>query len=146
MATRHVILTGTVNWCRPWPNQIDREYEDIENGKGGNWSTEFIPDEDSVKVYNALGCKAKLRDGKIRLRRYERHPALGELGPVEVKGVDEGTAIGNGSKVAVGIDVYDYTFKGKDSRAVRWVGLDVLELVEYKKPDVSKPAVGVPVV
>jgi hypothetical protein len=146
MATKQIILKGTVEYCKPWPGQIDRGFEEEGDDRGGNWSTKFIPDEESTKLFNALGAKAKIREGKLTLRRYERHPVLGELGPVLVAGVDVGTAIGNGSEVTVGIDVYDYEFKGRPSKALRWVSVEVLKLVEYQKPATSKPAVGVPVV
>jgi len=144
MATKHVTLKGKAEWCKPWPGQIDREFEDPENGKGGNWSTIVILDDDSLKVFNALSAKTKLKDGnKLTLRRYERHPSLGELGPVKVTGVDEGIAIGNGSDVSVDVECYDYTFKGRPGRALRWVSLNVDKLVEYVKPDAAKPAVGI---
>jgi hypothetical protein len=146
MATKSIILKGTVEWCRPWPGQLDLAFADEGDARGGNWNTDFLPDEDSMKVFNALGAKAKIRDGKLKLRRYERHPVLGELGPVLVAGVDAGTAIGNGSEVTVGMDVYDYEFKGRASKGIRWVSIEVLKLVEYEKPATSKLAVGVPVV
>jgi hypothetical protein len=146
MATKHLILKGTVEFCKPWPAQLDTAFAEEGDARGGNWNCDFIPDEDSTKAYNALGAKAKIRDGKLKLRRYERHPVLGELGPVLVSRVDPGTAIGNGSTVTVGIDAYDYEYKGRASKGIRWVSLEVEKLVEYEKPATSKPAVGVPVV
>lgn len=146
MATKHITLRGKSEWCKPWDFQIDREFEEADDGRGGNYATTIVLDDDSVKLFNALGAKAKLKDGnKLTLRRYERHPVLGELGPVEVEGVDEGTLIGNGSDISVGADVYDYTFKSRPSKALRLVSIIVDKLVEYQKPETSKPAVGVPV-
>jgi hypothetical protein len=147
MATKRITLSGTTEWCKPWAFQIDREFEDPDNNRGGNYSMTLVLDEPSIRLFSALGAKAKLKDGsKLTLRRYERSP-MGDLGPVEVSGVEEGTHIGNGSTATVDVDVYDYTFKGRPGKALRWVSVDVSELVVYVKPDdVARPAVGVPAV
>lgn len=146
MATKHITLKGKSEWCKPWDFQIDREFEEDGDGRGGNYSTIIILDDESVAEFNALGAKAKLKDGnKLTLRRYERHPVLGELGLVEVVGVENGTLIGNGSDISVLAEVYDYTFKNRPGRALRWSAVEVTNLVEYEKPEASKPAVGVPV-
>lgn len=150
MATKRITLKGKAEWCKPWPFQIDREFEDNSKGpdpKGGNFSTVIALDDDSLKLFNALGARAKLKDGnKLTLRRYERHPRLGELGPVLVSGVEPGALIGNDSDITVEVDVYDYTYNGRDSRGLRWVSVNVDNLVVYEKPPLSKPApaVGVP--
>lgn len=142
MATKRITLTGTAEWCKPYPHQIDRAFEDNTEGpdpKGGNSSMVLILDEASTRLYNALGARAKIRDGKLTLRRYERHPRLGELGPVVVSGVEDGTLIGNGSRVSVDVDVYDYEYNGRSSKGVRWVSVTVDELVEFTR-ETSKPA------
>lgn len=149
MATKRIVLRGKADFCKPWPFQIDRAFEDNTKGpdpKGGNSATGLILDEESLRLFNALGAKAKLDNGKLTLRRYERHPTLGELGPVSVRGVDEGTLIGNGSDISCEVDVYDFTYNGRSSRALRWVSLTVDNLIPYEKPAASKPApaVGVP--
>lgn len=149
MATRRITLKGKARFCKPWPGQIDRVFEDNSKGpdpKGGNNSMDLVLDEESTNIIKALGTRAKINDGVIRLRRYERHPVLGELGPVIVNGVEHGTAIGNDSDVSVEVDVYDYTYNGRASRALRWVSVTVDNLVPYERPPESKPApaIGVP--
>lgn len=147
MATKRVIFKGKSEWCKPWQFQLDSEFAEPGDGRGGNFATNVFLDDESVALFNELGVKAKLKDGnKLTVRRYEEHPVLGPLGPVAVTGVDELVDIGNGSDVEVSVDVYDYTYKGRPSRALRWVGIDVLNLVEYVRPDTTaKLAVGVPV-
>jgi hypothetical protein len=147
MATKRVKLTGKSRYCRPWPGQLDMVFATDErtgepDPKGGNYSMDFLPNAESEPVLKALNVKAKAKEGYIKLRRYERHPVLGELGPVKVTGVDEGEAIGNDSDVTVEVDVYDYGDRfGK--RAMRWVSLHVDKLVPYeKKEDQSKAADG----
>lgn len=147
MATKYITLKGKSEWCKPWDFQIDREFEEEGDTRGGNFATNIILDEESVAEFNSLNAKAKLKDGnKLTLRRYERHPVIGELGPVKVNGVEEGQEIGNNSDISVLAEVYDYTFKGRPGKALRWTAIDVLNLVEYKAPETSKPAVGVPVI
>lgn len=150
MATKRITLRGKAMYCRPWPFQIDRAFEDNSKGpdpRGGNVATDIILDDDSLKLFNAFGARAKLKDGNtLKLRRYERHPVLGELGPVVVRGVDNETLIGNGSDITVEADLYDYTYNGRSSRGLRWVSLTVDELVPYEPAPTSKPvpAVSVP--
>lgn len=150
MATKHVTLTGKAEWCKPWDFQLDTAFVDNTKGpdpRGGNFATVVILDDASVAAFTTLGTKAKLKDGnKLTVRRYERHPVLGELGPVEVSGVEQGVLIGNGSDITIDVDVYDYTYLGRPSRGVRWVGVHVDALVVYEAPATSKPAVGVPVI
>lgn len=143
MATRRITMKGKAEWCKPYPHQIDRAFEDNSNGpdpRGGCNSMVLIPDEESLLVFKALGTRAKLNDGKLTLRRYERHPVLGELGPVVVRGVDYETPIGNGSDVTVEVDVYDYTYNGRASRGLRWVSVTVDNLVVFEREPTSKPA------
>lgn len=142
MATKRIVLKGKSEWTKVWAHQLDTEF--AEENRGGNYSTQIILDDDSQKLFAALGTRAKLKDGKLTLRRYERHPVLGELGPVIVTGVDPDTLIGNGSDITVEVDVYDYTYNGRSSRGMRLVSLTVDNLVVYEKPAAAKPAVGVP--
>lgn len=147
MATKYITLKGKSEWCKPWDFQIDREYEEEGDDRGGNFATNIFLDDKSVSEFQSLNAKAKLKEGnKLTIRRYERHPVIGELGPVVVTGVDEGVPIGNGSDISVKAEVYDYTFKGRPGKALRWTSVQVDKLVEYKAPETSKPAVGVPVV
>ncbi len=149
MATKQVTLKGKVRYCKPWVGQLDTVFAVDQKGepdpRGGNWATDILLDDESEKLFKALGTKAKQKEGYLKLRRYERHPVLGELGPVKVTGVEEGTLIGNDSEVTVTVDVYDYGDRfGK--KAMRWVALHVDNLIVYvKAEDVPRPAVAVPV-
>jgi hypothetical protein len=140
MATKHYKFTGPVKWAKVWPGQVDRKY--AEDKKGGNWSI-ILQLGDQLAFFNALGTKLKaarlddpergISKGDVQFRRYERHPKMGELGPPAVKGVDEGTMIGNGSICEVEIAVYDYPAPdGTRGFAVRLVGVDVKELIKFE--------------
>lgn len=151
MATKRVQLKGKAQWFRPW--ELDTEFAD--DVRGGNYAVNVIFDADGVVLFNAMGAKAKLHPengkngGEINravFRRYERHPVLGELGPVIVNNVPDNTLVGNGSDLLVDIDLYDYEYKGRPAKGIRLVGVTVENLVEYKPEETSKPAVGVPVV
>lgn len=153
MATKRITLSGKSEYCKPYPFQLDTAFIDNSKGpdpRGGNVSTGLVLDEDSKKVFAALGARAKAPDGTLKLRRYERHPVLGELGPVIVTGIstdgEEAVLIGNGSEIKCEVDAYDYTFNGRPSKGLRWVSVNVVNLVPYEKAPESKPAVGVPVV
>lgn len=149
MATQKVILRGKVRYCKPWPGQLDTMFAFKDDGspdpRGGNWSVDLAPDEDSQATLKALNTKAKIKEGYIKLRRYERHPKIGEFGPPVVTGVDEGVAIGNDSEAEIAVEIYDYGDRfGK--RAIRWVSINVTKLVPYiKAEDQPRPAVAVPV-
>jgi len=131
----NITLTGKSLYARPWAAQIDREYE--HDVKGGNWCVRVVLDDASVKVFNALGSRAKLKDGALALRRYE-YADFGKgpeaLGAPVVTGVDKGTLIGNGSDIATEVEVYTYEYKGKPGVGLRLVSIDVETLVPYEKP------------
>lgn len=149
MATKTVTLKGKARYCKPWPFQLDTVFATLDDGspdpKGGNVAMDIALDEASEVVFKAMNAKAKIKEGFLKIRRYERHPKLGELGPVIVTGVDEGTLIGNDSDVTVTLEVYDYGDRfGK--RAIRWKGLHVDNLVPFENADDKpRPAVNVPV-
>lgn len=139
MATKTVIFKGTCQWFRP--NYIDREFEDADNGRGGNYSIHVMLDEDSIKLWNGIAPRAKLKDGNngrnlATFRRYE-FANFGKgpepLGPPVYTGFEDGTLIGNGSTVSVSVDVYGTSFKGKPLTALRLVGAHVDNLIIYEK-------------
>lgn len=158
--TKIVTFTGPVRWAKVWEGQVDRKFQ--TEARGGNWSIVVnLPDED-VKRYNALGLKGQaatdedvmiadikakkkgkeksdLRVNDAHFTRYERHPKLGDLGSPKVSGVEEGTSIGNDSICKITAEIYPYTFEGQTGNASRLVGVEVLELVEYVKPDTELP-------
>lgn len=158
--TKYVTFTGPVRWAKVWPAQIDRKFQ--TEARGGNWSVIMNLPEEQVKVYNALGLKngakteedvmiAKIKAKKkgnkepdmqindVSFSRSERHPKLGDLGSPKVLGVEEGKAIGNGSVCTAVVEVYPYTFEGQAGNAARLVSLEVVDLVEYVKPDSEGP-------
>lgn len=158
--TKFVEFTGPVRWAKVWESQVDRKFQ--TEARGGNWSVVMNLPEDQVKRYNALGLKngakteedvmiAKIKakkNGKnepdirindVAFTRWERHPKLGNLGSPKVLGVPEGTAIGNDSICKVTAEVYPYTFEGQTGNASRLVSIEVLDLVEYVKPDQGPP-------
>jgi hypothetical protein len=141
MATKYVQFKGKSHFFKNiWADRIDREFEDPANGKGGNWNAQVKLDDDSVKLFNAIGTRSKLKDGnRAMFRRYEfqtfdKAKGPEALGPVKVTGVDEGTLIGNDSDVTVTVEVYDYTFKNKPGKGLRLVEINVDNLIPYEKP------------
>jgi hypothetical protein len=139
--TTTVSFTGKTMWFRP--GFIDREFEDPDNGRGGNYSIQMELDEASVRLFNGLNPKAKLKNGNVaKFSRYE-YANFGNgpepLGPPVYTGFDEGVAVGNGSDVTVRVDAYPYTFKGRPGTALRLVSVHVDNLVEYIRPTVDNP-------
>lgn len=149
MATQYIEFTGKALWAQVWPEQIDREYEDER--RGGNYSIKLIVDDENLKLFNALGSKAKAKriedlkktDGfedfldkkYLTFRRYERLSNGSPLSSVEVVGVDPGTSIGNLSDVTVTAEVYTTEYKEKPIVGIRMVSVRVNELVKYVKPE-----------
>lgn len=136
MGTKTVTFKGKTQWFRP--GYIDREYEDTDNGRGGNYAIDVFLDEASVKLFHAIGPRAKLKDGNLaRFRRYE-YANFGKgpesLGPPKYSGFEEGVSIGNGSDVSVVVEYYTTTFKGKSLIAMRLVSVHVDNVIEYIKP------------
>jgi hypothetical protein len=154
VSTKYVDITGKALWAKVWPGQIDREYEDER--RGGNNSIAVIVDKDMLKLFNALGSKAKpksiedLQDDReakgkeripeledfldkkfITLRRYERLGNGTPLSPLAVVGVDVGTAIGNLSDVTATVEVYNTEYKGKPIVGIRLVRVRVDNLVPF---------------
>lgn len=157
MATQYIEFTGKALWAQVWPEQIDMGYPDEK--RGGNYSVKLIVDDDTLKLFNALGSKAKAKrisdivddleqKGKkidgiepylanrlLTFRRYERLSSGSPLGPVEVVGVDPGTSIGNYSDVTVTTEVYTTEYQNKPVVGIRMVSVRVNELVKYVKPE-----------
>ena len=148
MAVKYIDFKGKALWCRPWPDMVDRMYEDER--RGGNWSTKLIVDNDTLKVFNALGSRAKAQriedlkktDGLedylnarfITLRRYERTSSGSELPPLKVIGVDPGTAIGNLSDLTCTVEHYTTEFQSKPVVGLRLVSIRIDNLIPYVKP------------
>lgn len=158
MATAFYEFTGPVRWAKVWPNQIDMKFA-TGSPSGGHWSVVMTLDEVDAKLYNALGLKGKaandeavaidkikrkdksdLQVGDAVFRRYEKHPKKGPLGAPAVLGVEEGTAIGNGSVCTAKLEVYSYPAPdGTNGFASRLVSLTVDNLVAYVKDSEGPP-------
>lgn len=150
MATQYISFRGKAHYCKPYEAQIDRGFEDKDEGRFANWNTGLILDDQTLVAYNALNLsQVKVKEGnRVTFKRAEfkkdKDGNLEALGTPRVTlpdGADEGSAIGNGSDVSISIEVFDYTYKNRPGRAARWNAVTVHELVEYVKPE-PQAAVG----
>jgi hypothetical protein len=154
MATRYVSIRGKAHYCKPYEGQIDRGFEDKDEGVVANWNTGLRLDDEQLRAYNALGLsQVKVKEGNLvtfKRPEFKKDYKTGEMvpmGPPSVtlpEGVEPGSAIGNDSDITVNFEVYDYTYKNRPGRAARWNGVVVNELVEYKKPEPQPVGPAVP--
>lgn len=155
MATRQYTFTGPVKWAKVRPGQLDRKYafvpdpvtgERVLSPAGGKWDLIINLSGEQLKLFNALGTKTKaarlddpergIEKGDLRVKRNERHPKLGELGPPIVTGIEPTETIGNGSICDVVLDIYDYPQPdGTRGFAIRLVSVHVSTLVPYVKAE-----------
>jgi len=149
MAVQYFFFDGEAQWAQlKSPNKF------------GNYSINLIVDGATRKAVKATGAKLNIKETeddrffytfrrKATLRK--RDGSIVELYPPAVTLAD-GTPydglVGNGSKVTVKVEVYEYQ-GGKDDQGNTWdagkgtrlVGVRINELVEYKKeenPDAPK--------
>lgn len=154
MATQYISFRGKSHYCKPYEGQIDRGFEDKDEGTFANWNTGLLLDDDTLRAYKALAlAQVKIKDNnQVTFKRPEfkkdyKTGELVELGAPRVtlpEGVAEGAAIGNGSDVSIHIEVYDYSYKNRPGKAARWNSVTVHELVPYEpvaKPDAEGPKV-----
>jgi hypothetical protein len=143
MATTTVFLSGTCKWAKVY--KPDEKYK--------NWQIQLYPDDESMKVYDQSGMSMAKKEDEagvfITFRRPESKLIKNEVvefAPPVVKdklGRTMDKLIGNGSKVAIKVSVYD-TMKGKGHRLEE---VKVLDLVEYQKSNTegsSASVLGVP--
>ncbi len=112
-----------------------------------NYKVTLYPDKESLSLIMDLqsqGIKNTLKkDDKGYFVNYKRHDVKVsskgkkmEFGPPKVINAD-GTPltefIGNGSKGAVKLEIYEYAFQGRKSKAARLEGIKVDTLVPYEK-------------
>jgi hypothetical protein len=149
--TKYVDIKGKSLWAKVWPSQIDRDFED--EFKGGNNSVSLILGDDQLKLFNALGSKAKAKrvedlkktdgledflDAKfVTFRRYERLRNGSVVSPLKVIGVDPGTLIGNLSDLTCTVEVYETEFKSKPIIGMRLLQVRVDVLVPYTKTTIE---------
>lgn len=148
MASEKVILTGAIDWAKGL--YVPDRYEDGPL----QYSFPFYPDAGSMAIFEAMKKKYKLRNnvksnekGQYIILRRPHDPrefegkTIFEGGPPEVLDTDGSpfnpdTAIGNGSKVSVLLEIYG-TGRSGGSRVEK---VKVMELIPYEGP-VQKEAV-----
>lgn len=134
-------FSGTAKWAK------------LKNpDKFGKWSINLYVDADTRKAIRATGSKLTAKeddDGFFYTFGRKTRASWGEVNPPTVVLAD-GTPfdglIGNGSKVTVKIEVYDFK-AGVDAqgnayaagKGTRLVGVRVDELVVYQKPEETAP-------
>lgn len=138
-----VKLKGKVSWVRGvQPNKFDR------------WSLNLHPDTASlerIRELQAEGVKNVIKkdeDGyylqisrptTVEMRKGYKQPVT----PPIIRGKDgasmEGVAIGNGSDAIVTVEVYSHPVPNTDKRAkaMRWLELDVVDLIPFERPEES---------
>lgn len=135
MATQYIKFTGPLKYAFVLPEQVDRAYEDPENGRGGSWHTKMKLSETDKVTFKALGTSSKFdEEGYVTFRRTERHPKIGELGPVTVTFPEGATPgpIGDGSVATATLEVYSGPGpRGKPYVASRLKELVVTEFIPY---------------
>lgn len=134
MATKTYKFYGTARWAKIQPDQLDLNYDK----KSKSWKIDLVMTPGSLELYKQSGLQLKLREDKegtyTSFRRPERKifkDEVREMDPPYVVTPDEvaiTTRIGNGSRVAVEVDVYD-SMNGKGHTMK---GVTVHELVPYE--------------
>lgn len=149
MASQYITLTGTVSYAKVYEHQKDTKFNE-----DGVYSLNLYPDAASTIQLKSAGSRVKWNEdetGKyVKLSkdhvRLVKDKDTGEetkevLGPPEVgMGLDEDRhlipfdkLIGNGSKVAVGVVIYDSKF----GKGTRLEAVNVLEHIPYEGKDAS---------
>jgi hypothetical protein len=108
---------------------------------GGAYTVDVLLDKENLDELSASGSRLKPRiteEGiSIKFKRKHEHPSVPALGGAPVTKDAEGELwdnskfIGNGSKVKIAYTVYE-TKMGKGTRLE---GVQVLDLVEYERPE-----------
>jgi hypothetical protein len=137
MATKTYEFTGTVKWLKTRPDKYD------------NYSLQFYPETAAVrKEIKATGFKGNIKEDEDGNFFYTfRRKSKDGVFDVVYNGEDFDGLVGNGSRVVVGLDVYDFK-EGVDSKGVKYAGgfgsrvkyVRVLDLVEYVRPEADAPA------
>lgn len=102
------------------------------------WCIDLVVDKKIAKGFNDKGVKVKQNDDGEYVVKFKRNVEKkngGENKPPRI--VDVGKKplldeIGNGSKVVVQYQTYDWKYKTKSGVGVDLMAVQVLELVEYK--------------
>lgn len=138
-STMHTV-EGIAMYPRLFENNRDM-HEGFYGDCGGAYTIDVLLDKENLDILSASGSRLKPRitdEGlTIKFKRKHEHPSVPALGgaPV-VKDADgelwdESKLPGNGSKVKIAFTTYD-TKMGKGTRLE---GVQILDLVEYERPE-----------
>ena len=101
------------------------------------YQVNLIVDQDIAEKYRAEGCTIRdMEEGPALVIKRKVNGPNGmirqapKLFDVEKKPLDE--LIGNGSKVKIQFNHYDWEYAGKTGRSLDFQAMQVLELVEYE--------------
>jgi len=101
------------------------------------YQVNLIVDQDIAEKYRAEGCTIRdMEEGPALVIKRKVNGPNGmirqapKLFDVEKKPLDE--LIGNGSKVKIQFNPYDWEYAGKTGRSLDFQAMQVLELVEYE--------------
>lgn len=133
----YVFFEGTVKWVKArTPDKFNK------------YTIDLYPDAETRKAIKATGARLSLKEGEDGFYyTFRRATELGgrTLSPptvVDADGAEFDGNIGNGSKAIVKLELYEYKGGVGDDgkpynggKALRWEGIKILELVEYKKPE-----------
>lgn len=138
-STMHTV-EGIAMYPRLFENNRDM-HEGFYGDYGGAYTIDVLLDKENLDALSASGSRLKPRIAEeglsIKFKRKHEHPSVPALGGAPVIKDAEGEFwdtskfIGNGSKVKIAFTVYD-TKMGKGTRLE---GVQVLELVEYERPE-----------
>ena len=140
------MISGIAHWAKVHKPAIDQFNPD------GIYSIDVAIDSKTKKTLNSLGLAPRVKNDEddrgdyIKIKRNHKK----KDGPTNtsVRVVDstknpipDTVLIGNGSKVNVLFDVYDWTYGGKKGVGASLKAVQVIDLVEYKKDTDDLPNV-----
>ena len=120
-------VTGTAYWASVLtPNT---QYEPV-------YTVNLVVDQDTAKKFAAKGVPIKeMEEGPAIIIKRKVNKAKGgtRLAPtlVDRRAIPLNAMVGNGSKVKVQYEPFDWEYAGKTGTSLDFVGMQVLELVEY---------------
>lgn len=130
-----VFLSGKLYWAKVVGNPHYNKFKDANE-----WSFEFEPDADGLKVIKSLGLGDRVktkyadRNGYLVLRKAELNKEGAKNAPIRIydkdgSDWDRDSMIGNGSSADVKLDIRDYG-SGKQ-KGVYPIAIRVTDLVRY---------------
>jgi len=141
MASQVITVEGLASYAKLWEGNMDpgsKAGDEYNHEPSTNLT--LTMDQQNAMIVSKANPKAKLNVGdeglSAKFRRKWTNPTNPSFGGAPIVKDAEGnpwdtnTLIGNGSKVRVAAEVYDTRF----GKAMRLMGVQVLELVEYDGP------------